>query len=365
MAHPSASSAMRQWLQELVMIESPSGDAKGVQDVMERIAEVLDGTGRIRWETTPMGPILQISRGSGGALLLGHADTVWPQGTLKDMPWRDEGEWVYGPGALDMKAGLALAMAVIRDLPETVPFRLLVTPDEEVGSEASRTAIEEAAQLAPLVLVLESGMPGGAIKVGRAGVGDFRLYVRGIESHAGLDPDRGASAIRELAHQILWLEGLEQKVLGTTVNVGVVSGGTRSNVVAGKAEAHIDVRVTTRTEMDRIRATLEAPPRFDPNCQVEYQGGINRPPMEPTADSAVWVERARRIWSSVAGQQLAGVRVGGASDGNFTARFTPTLDGLGAVGIGAHARGEGVEWRWMEPRHALLTQLISEAGRKA
>lgn len=363
MDHPSDSDVMRPWLKELVMIESPSGHVEGIRRAMEMLAQQLDGLGRVRWEETGAGPILDISRGSGGVLLLGHADTVWPLGTLERMPWRDEEQWVYGPGCLDMKAGLVLATAAIRALPKEVPFRFLVTPDEEVGSEASRTAIEEAAQLAPLVLVLESGMADGAIKVGRSGVGDYRLVIHGIESHAGLEPEQGASAIRELARQILWLEGLEQKVLGTTVNVGVVSGGTRANVVAGTAEAQIDVRITTRSEMERIHRTLKAPPRYDARCQVEYQGEINRPPMEPNSDSAVWVERADHIWQAIFGQPLLGVRVGGASDGNFTARLTPTLDGLGAVGRGPHAQSESVEWRWMEPRRQLICQLMQEAGR--
>lgn len=354
---------MRQWLKDLVTVESPSGDIEGITAVMERVAGALADVGEIRWQHTDAGPILDVRRGQGGALLLGHADTVWDHGALAEMPWRDEGDWVYGPGSLDMKGGLVLAMAAIQSLPESVPFRLLVTPDEEVGSAASLLTIQEAATLAPLVLVLESGMPGGAIKVGRAGVGDFHAEVIGIESHAGLDPERGASAVREMAHQILWLESLEQKILGTTVNVGTVQGGTRSNVVAGRVEAHIDIRVKTRSEMQRLEATLAAPPRFDARCQVTYRGGFNRPPMEPTAESAVWVEKASRVWEGVTGEPLAGVRVGGASDGNFTAALAPTLDGVGPVGQGPHARQEGVEWRWMMPRLALLRELLVEVAR--
>lgn len=353
---------MRGWLERMVKIESPSGDVKGITRVMEFIAEVLSSAGEAAFDMTKLGPILRISRGQGGALILGHADTVWPRGTLKEMPWRDEGEWVYGPGALDMKGGLALAMAAIASLSPETPFTLLVTPDEETGSAVSRSSIEALAQEARVVLVLESGMPGGAIKVGRAGVGDFYLNIIGVESHAGLEPDKGASAVRELSRHIQWLEGLENKVMGTRVNVGVVSAGTRSNVVAGKAQAHIDVRVTRRSEMNRIQFTLEAPPRFNPRCQVEYSGGFNRPPMEPTARSHEWVAQASQIWERVAGEPLEGVRVGGASDGNFTAALAPTLDGLGPVGKGAHARHESVEWRFMAPRYELIRELMARAG---
>ncbi len=363
MGYPPVFEEMRGWLESLVKQESPSGDAEGISRVMQFVADALSDVAVSRMQPTEAGPILEVSRGEGGALILGHADTVWPTGTLAEMPWRDEGDWVYGPGCLDMKGGLVLAMAAIRSLEPDVPFHFLVTPDEEVGSEQSRATIEARARKAPLVLVLESGMPGGAIKIGRAGVGDFHLSISGIESHAGLEPDKGASAIRELAHHALWLEGLEQKVLGTTLNVGVVSGGTRSNVVAGRAEAHIDVRVTTRSEMDRIQATLNAPPRFDARCRVSYHGGFNRPPMEPTAQSAEWIALASRVWEELTGSPLVGVRVGGASDGNFTAPITATLDGLGPVGQGAHARNEGVEWRWMAPRAQVIRELLAQAGR--
>jgi glutamate carboxypeptidase len=361
MAHPPVSEAMRQWLEAMVKIESPSGDVEGIGRVMEFLAGELHEVAESVIEHTASGPMLTVSRGSGGALLLGHADTVWPKGTLKAMPWRDEGDWVYGPGALDMKGGLALALQVLKTLPAAVPFTLLVTPDEEVGSQASRPTIEALAKRSSLVLVLESGMPGGAIKIGRAGVGDFRANIVGLESHAGLEPEKGSSAVRELAHQVLWLEGLENKVMGTTLNVGVVAGGTRSNVVAGSAQAHVDVRVTTRSEMERIVKTLKAPPRFDSRCRVEYEGSFNRPPMEPTSGSQSWVARAADVWQSLTGEPLDGVRVGGASDGNFTAELTPTLDGLGPIGKGAHARHEAVEWRYMEPRAALIHALVTMA----
>ncbi len=363
MATRRASNDMRQWLETMVAIESPSGDAEGIGQVMDVVAEVLGDKGAVSRTPTSAGPMLEVSRGQGGALILAHADTVWSRGTLAEMPWREQGDWVYGPGCLDMKGGIAIAMAAIRNLPDNVPYTLLITPDEEVGSDASREAIEEAARRSRLVLVLESGMPGGAVKVGRAGVGDYTLHIRGVESHAGLEPEKGASAIKELAHHIQWIEGLENKVLGTTLNMGVVQGGTRSNVVAGKDWAHIDIRVTTRSEMERIEAILSAPPRFDARCEVVYEGGFNRPPMEPNAQSQTWFREASDIWRQVTGEDLAGVRVGGASDGNFTAPLAPTLDGLGPVGQGAHARNEGVDWRYMEPRRQLVQELLVRAGR--
>ncbi len=363
MANLRASDDMRQWLETLVKIESPSGHAEGIGQVMDVVAEVLGDKGAVSRIPTPAGPMMEISRGQGGALILAHADTVWPLGTLAEMPWREQGDWVYGPGSLDMKGGIAIAMAAIREIADSVPYTFLITPDEEVGSDDSREAIEDAARRSRLVLVLESGMPGGAVKVGRAGVGDYRLHIRGVESHAGLEPEKGASAIKELSHHIQWMEGLENKVLGTTLNVGVVEGGTRSNVVAGKAWAHIDVRVTTRSEMERIEATLSAPPRFDARCEVVYEGGFNRPPMEPTVDSQQWFHEASHIWRQATGQELAGVRVGGASDGNLTALLAPTMDGLGPVGQGAHARNEGVDWRYMEPRRQLVQELLIRAGR--
>lgn len=351
---------LKHLLKDLVQIESPSGDTEGIQHVMQRLAQDLPQDVQVQWHSTPRGPILEAQRGSGGALLLGHADTVWERGTLRTMPWRDDQERIYGPGVLDMKAGLALAVAVIRQT--DVPIRFLVTPDEEIGSQASRAYLESRARDAVVVLVLEAGMPDGAVKIARSGVGDFQLSIEGIESHAGLDPDRGVSAIRELAQQILWLSSLENRLLGTTINVGVVEGGTRTNVVPGKARAYIDVRVQTSREMNRIMDTLTAPPRFDPKISVQYQGHFNRPPMEPNHRMMRWFEYAAKMWEEKTSTPLRGARVGGASDGNYTAPIAPTLDGVGAVGHGAHARHEYVEWSTMEPRLHLLKTLVARAA---
>ncbi|MDA8193622.1 MAG: M20 family metallopeptidase [Thermaerobacter sp.] len=351
---------MKTLLKDLVAIESPSGEPEGIRQVMRRLSQDLPQDMAMRWHDTPRGPIFEARRGSGGALLLGHADTVWPRGTLQTMPWREDGDLVYGPGTLDMKAGLVLAVAALRS--SDAPAVLLVTPDEEIGSGASRPLLESRAREAQVVLVLEAGMPDGAVKIARSGVGDFHLSITGVESHAGLEPERGASAIKELAQQILWLGGLENRLLGTTLNPGVVDGGTRTNVVAGRAEGYIDVRVQTAREMERITETLAAPPRFDPRVKVEYRGAFNRPPMEPDPPMLRWFEYAASIWKHTTGQVMHGMRVGGASDGNFTARLAPTLDGLGAVGQGAHARHEHIAWSSMNPRLALLEQLLARAA---
>lgn len=362
-------SDLKTLIQDLVLLESPSGDADRIHQVMERLVE--DGATvpniEIAWQEHEGQPILELRRGRGGALILGHADTVWPVGTLESMPWREEnsedGLRIYGPGILDMKAGLAMGLFALRQLSEDIPFDFLVTPDEEVGSDASRSIIESRAREAAVVLVLESGMPGGALKTARSGVGDFVGEIVGVESHAGLDPDKGASAIHEAAQQILWLTTLANHVLGTTVNVGTITGGTRTNVVAGQATLGIDVRVQTAGEMERINSTLAHPPVFDKHTRVQYIGGFNRPPMESNPASHRWFDRARQIWRHDTGEELLGLRVGGASDGNFTAAYAPTLDGLGAVGKGAHARYEHIEWQFVGPRLMLIAELLRAAGR--
>lgn len=354
---------MRRWLKALVEEESPSGYASGIKAVMEQIANILKPADvEIIWHWRGGMPILEMKRGAGGPLLLGHADTVWPIGTLTQMPYRDEGETVHGPGVLDMKAGLVIGAAALRDLPKEVPFSFVITPDEEVGSALSRLFIEQAAQSHSLVLVLESGLENGGLKIGRAGVGQYRLQVTGVESHAGLDPTKGASAIRELAQQILWLATLENRILQTTINVGTVQGGTRSNVMAGHAEAQLDIRVRTNSEGERIAAILRNPPVFDKRTTVSYAGDFSRPPMEPGPLHGGWFEKASELWMQYTGEKLAGSRVGGASDGNFCARLTPTLDGVGAVGKGAHARHEQVLWRFMEARKDLIGGLIRMAN---
>lgn len=356
-------------LGDLVQIESPSGCLEGIERVQRRLVDELGGMRvEYRFHHTDSGPILEIFReaqGKHGALLLGHADTVWPLGTLGEMPFRDQGERLFGPGILDMKAGLVIAVSVLPSLPQDTPFCWLITPDEETGSEASRALIEERARRHALTLVLEPGGDDGALKIGRSGVGQYQMSVFGIQSHAGLDPDQGASAIREMAQQILWLYSLENRILGTTINVGVVKGGSRGNVVAGRAHAEIDIRVRAPKELDRLERTLQAPPTFDSRTSTQYLGGFNRPPMDHGSQAESWFRQAAAIWERITGAALAGINVGGASDGNLTARITPTMDGLGAVGQGAHACHEHVVWRFMKWRHDLLHELMEQVPEKS
>lgn len=355
---------LKRLVKDLVCMESPSFDAEGVEQVELRLAEEMDAQGaECLFYPTDRGPVLEVRRGQGGALLLGHADTVWPRSTLQKMPFRDAGGVLSGPGVLDMKAGLVYTLAAVSQLDTEVPFDWLVTPDEEVGSEASRTLIEDRAHGAPVVLVAEPGAAGGALKIGRAGVGNFLLEIVGIQSHAGLDPKAGASAIRELAQQILWLGSLENHLLGTTVNVGVVEGGSRPNVIAGQAKAQIDIRVRTSKEMERMQETLNHPPHFDARTSIHYVGGFSRPPMDLRPEAARWFDVAADIWQGLTGARLDGLNVGGASDGNFTAALAPTLDGLGAVGQGAHAVHEQVQWDYTQPRIQLIRSLVEQAFR--
>ncbi|WP_053961096.1 M20 family metallopeptidase [Sulfobacillus thermosulfidooxidans] len=355
-------------LADLVHIESPSRYVQGIRQVQERVLDALKPLSlQYQWHFTEHGPILEIFRimpGRQGPLLLAHADTVWPLGTLKTMPLQIQGDRIFGPGVLDMKAGLVIGVGALYDVPADVPFCWLITPDEEIGSALSRQLIEEKARKASVTLVLEPGGNEGALKIGRSGVGNFRMEITGIESHAGLDPDQGASAIRELAQQILWLASLENRVLGTTINVGVVKGGNTTNVVAASAVAEIDIRVKTQKEQERIEKTLNAPPQFDTRTSTRYVGGFNRPPMDHGPVAEQWFRQAAEIWESVRGKPLAGINVGGASDGNFTAAITPTLDGLGAVGQGAHARHEHIEWRFVPWRQRLVHELVVRAGQE-
>ncbi len=352
-------------LGDLVQIESPSGFMEGIEKVDQRIVNELSAVGlQHRFHASDKGPILEIFReveGKRGALVLGHADTVWPLGTLEQRPFRDEGNHLYGPGVLDMKAGLVLGVAAIKDLAAKTPFCWLITPDEEIGSEVSLRIIQKRAREASVTLVLEPGGEDGALKIGRSGVGNYRMIISGRESHAGLDPEQGASAIRELAQQILWLHSLENRVLGTTINVGVVKGGIRPNVIAGSAEALIDIRVRTKKERNRLEQLLSAPPKFDSRVRIEYHGSFSRPPMDHNSRSEDWFGLAKQIWERISGKDLSGVNVGGASDGNFTAKLSPTLDGLGAVGEGAHAPHEHVRWEFMKWRYALLKALMEQA----
>lgn len=297
-------------------------------------------------------------------LLIGHLDTVWPVGTLTRLPFRinDEGH-AHGPGIFDMKSGVAVTMESLRTiaelkLPVNRPITLLLTCDEEIGSRTSRSLIEEEAKRAAAALVLEPPIPGGIVKTARKGIGGFTVRAIGRAAHAGLDPGKGINAIHELAHQTLRLQSLNDYERGITVTVGIVNGGTASNVVPAEAVAKVDVRFWTLEEGERIDATIR---NFQPvleGAQLDITGGINRPPMVRSAGNAALFEQAQAL-AAETGFELQDGSVGGGSDGNFTAALgVPTLDGLGVDGAGAHAEHEHIILSDIPRRATLLTRLI-------
>ncbi|WNF01184.1 2-dehydropantoate 2-reductase [Streptomyces luomodiensis] len=300
-------------------------------------------------------------------MLVGHYDTVWPTGTLDTWPFHREGDAISGPGVFDMKAGLVQAVWALRalhalGLPRPA-VTLVLNGDEETGSLASHEAIVEAGRDCRLAMVFE-GAADGAIKTARKGVGLFTLTVIGTEAHAGLDPTAGASAVDELAHQILRLTELRDHAAGTTLNIGVIEGGTRSNVTAGRAGAHLDIRVATAPEQQRITQALAELRPVDPRTRLEITGDWNRPVFErsePVADLAHLAKTcARRL-----GHDLAEASVGGASDGNFLAAAgVPVLDGIGAVGHGAHARSESTSVSGMVTQAALTATILTTLAGK-
>jgi glutamate carboxypeptidase len=360
-------------VERLVAVESPSTDKSAVDRCGRELAAMLSQVG------AEVETIANVDRGDhvrarvagAGAnadaekpvLLLGHFDTVWPVGTLERMPSRRDGDRLYGPGTFDMKAGIAIAIAAMRALRATntphPPLQMLWTADEEIGSGTSRTVIEEEARRSRAVLVLEPALPGGAVKTARKGCGEFELTVHGVAAHAGLDPGKGVSAIHELASQIALVERLQDLPRGVSVNVGRITGGTRANVVAEEARAVIDVRAPTRAAAAALERALRALQALRPGARVSVEGGFDRPPMERTAEVAALFETARRVAAAL-GHDLAEGSAGGGSDGNFTAALgVPTLDGLGAVGDGAHAAHEHVEVSSLAWRAALVSGIIA------
>ncbi len=296
-------------------------------------------------------------------LLLGHLDTVWPVGALTRMPWRVEDGWAYGPGVLDMKAGVVMAleaMKLVRDIDAARPVILLLSGDEETGSHRSRERIEQVAKGCEAVFVLEPAQGAqGAYKTARKGVGQFRLEIRGVPSHSGVDFGAGHSAVRELAWQIERISALTDLDRGVTLNVGVVGGGTQPNVVAAQAWAEIDLRVRTVKDADAIERRLRALEPRDPQCELRVTGALNRPPMERTEGTARLYTQARGFAEKL-GFELEEAATGGGSDGNFTSALgVPTLDGMGAVGNGAHAENESIRIDSLVSRTALLAAMIA------
>jgi glutamate carboxypeptidase len=355
-------------LRDLVLVESPS-DNKAAVDEAVRLVASLAGVvgGRVKLHRQKhFGDVLEVRFGParGGRkpiLLLGHLDTVWALGTLGTMPWRKRDGRFYGPGVLDMKSGVVMALAAIRALLQlgvSRPITLLLNSDEEVGSPASRPITERLALASQAVLVLEPAQ-GLACKTARKGVGGYRIDVTGVASHSGVDFASGHSAILELARLLQTIAGFTKPSVGRTVNPGVVSGGTRANVVAEHASAEVDVRIAYACDAPRVDKFFRSLRCADPGCKLEITGGINRPPMERKPGTVALYKQARKLAAEL-GFQLDEAATGGGSDGNFTAALgVPTLDGLGMVGEGAHAAHESILIEHLVPRTALLASLIA------
>jgi glutamate carboxypeptidase len=359
-------------IRQFVGIESPSDVEQAVDRlgtvVGSRFAEI-GGKVRVHHEEK-FGDHLQIDlKGSAKEkplLLLGHLDTVYPIGTISRMPCRVAKGKLYGPGTLDMKAGVALALHVVEALQKWNggklhrPVTVLLVSDEEVGSKSSRHITEALAKKSAAVLVLEPAQGlHGAVKTARKGICEYTLQVLGKAAHSGLDFEKGQSAVVELAKQICEISKLVDLKRGTTANVGKISGGTRANVVAAEATALIDVRVARMGDGLKIDEKLRSLKPFNPNCRITISGGMNRPPMERTSGVAELFEKASAIAEQL-GWKLEEAAVGGGSDGNFTAALgIPTLDGLGAVGEGAHADHESIVISELPRRATLLAGLIA------
>ncbi len=353
-------------LEALVRHESPSDDAGRVSALAAWIRDWLRERGAVA-ELVPCPPrgdgvLASLPGRAGGTLLLGHIDTVWPAGTLDGMPWRVDNGEARGPGVFDMKAGVAIGMSVLAALArEAAPpaVSLLLVPDEETGSTASREATLAIARRHGRVLVLEPSLDGAA-KVARKGCGIFEAAFRGRAAHAGLDPEKGASALAELARFVLSLEAVADPERGTTLAATLASAGSAANVVPEAAVLTIDARAWTAAEAARVTAALAAYRPADARVAVSVRGGFDRPPLEPTPASEAIYALARRLASEL-GFELGAARVGGASDGNFVAGAgIPTLDGLGPRGGGAHARDEHVLVADLAPRAALVAGLVCE-----
>ncbi len=359
-------------LKELVECESPSDDSMALRRVadllIERTADIASAkllksaksTLHLRLE------FKNSQKKEGQILGLGHLDTVWPLGTLKSMPFRRAKGRLWGPGVLDMKAGLAFFIFAVRALHEiAIPMRrrvvLLAVSDEETGSETSRPLTEAEAKRSDAVLVLEPGTGmTGKLKTSRKGVGDYTIRVDGIAAHAGVDFPSGASAILELARQVERIAEFTNIERGITVNPGLIRGGTRTNVIAAEAEAEVDIRIARGKDAVVLDRKFQRLRVFDRRCRLTVTGGLNRPPMERSASIAQLFRQAQLLAAEL-GVEVEESSTGGGSDGNFTAALgIPTLDGLGGVGEGAHAVTESILIDRIPDRVALLAMLLRD-----
>lgn len=308
---------------------------------------------------------LSAELGGAGAplLLIGHTDTVWPEGTLESMPFRVEGERAFGPGVYDMKGCLVVLVEAIRRAGgKRGALRVFLTADEELGSPTGRAWLEAAAEEVTAALVLEPPTPEGHLKTARKGLGRFRLTISGKPAHAGTHRDEGVSAIEELAHQVLALHALNDDERGVSVNVGIVEGGTSENVVAAEAVAQVDVRIASADDQARVERALGALDPVLEGAAIELGGGWTRPPLERSPGGAAMFEQARAIGREL-GLDLEEASSGGGSDGNIVgAAGVPVLDGLGAEGGGAHALSEHVELESIPMRAELVARLLRDPG---
>ncbi len=359
-------------IRELVECESPSDSPEQVNRFVDLLIEKTSDIAEAQtFADGVFGRHLllrfDVGGGAGRPIMgLGHSDTVWPVGTLGRIPFRQQDGRLWGPGVLDMKAGLVFfiyAVRALRDLHVAVerPIVLLVVSDEEVGSPNSRSITEEEAQRSTGVLVLEPGTAlDGKLKTARKGIARYEVHIAGVASHAGVNFEGGASAVVEAARQIERMAALTDIERGITVNPGVVRGGTRSNVIAADASVEVDVRALRKQDIEFVEERLKSLAPVNPRCRIQVSGGLNRPPMERTAAIAGLFERAKGIGREL-GLELEESSTGGGSDGNFTAALgVPTLDGLGAVGEGAHAVNESILVNRIAGRTALLAGLLEK-----
>ena len=365
-------SAILELTRQLVERETPSREAARLHALAEFTGTLFQEIGaEVTLFLEPgYGAHLRVRFGAGDTanaeqvLVLGHLDTVWPVGTLQRLPFRvtDEGT-AYGPGIFDMKSSIACLLEALRAIQSQGlvmrhPLTILLTCDEEIGSQTSRHLIEEEARRSIGALVLEPPISGGIVKTGRKGIGVYNLRAYGRAAHAGLDPSKGINAIVELAHQVQRLAALNDYERGLTVNVGVIHGGTTTNVVPAEAMAEIDMRFWTEADGQRLEAALQQLQPVLPDAKLELTGAINRPPMPRSPQNVALFEHARALAAEIGFELRDGV-VGGGSDGNFTAALgVPTLDGLGVDGAGAHADHEHILINDIPRRATLLTRLL-------
>jgi glutamate carboxypeptidase len=357
---------------KLVSFESPS-DSKAAVDACVAVAadEIRARGGKVKLHRQRgYGDVLEARfgprkrNGAKPALLLGHLDTVWPLGTLKMMPFRVADGRLWGPGTLDMKVGVAMALTAIEMLTEADLLQsevvLLLNSDEEIGSPVSRPITESVARDCAAVFVLEPAQ-GLAYKTARKGTGNWRIDIRGVAAHAGVDFEKGASALRELSRVINTVSDWTDLKRGLTVSVGLAGGGSKTNVIPAEAFAEVDVRIAKSADGRRIERKFTTLKAADRRCSLSISGGINRPPMERTRGTAQLYQRARALGAEL-GIVLDEAATGGASDGNFTSALgIPTLDGMGAVGEGAHASHESILLEHLAPRTAMLVGMLARS----